>query len=136
MSSRQDPSGFSEIIEPCSPEVVELARRVRSLILSVLPDAYEVVWARQRISGYGTGPKKNTEHFAHISLHKSRCNLGFNYGSELPDPERLLEGTGKLFRHVKLGRAADVDNPALRALLEAAIHHRVPPPGEARTSRS
>lgn len=27
----------------------------------------------------------------------NHVNLGFNYGAELPDPNNLLEGTGKLF---------------------------------------
>jgi hypothetical protein len=28
-------------------------------------------------------------------------NLGFNYGAELPDPEGLLQGPGKLMRHTQ-----------------------------------
>ena len=43
-------------------------------------------------------------------------NLGFNHGAELPDPSDLLEGTGKLFRHVKLRSLEDVENPDLRDL--------------------
>lgn len=136
MSSRQDPDGFSRIFEPCSAEVAELARRARDLILAVFPDAYEVVWVRQGIAGYGTGPKKMTQHFAHITPFKAHCGLGFNYGSELPDPEGLLEGSGKLIRHVKLRRPEDVDRPALRALVETAICHRVPPPRNSGTSEA
>ena len=128
MSENQDPVAFEAILEPCSPAVAEIARRARGLILAVLPGAYEIVWERQRIAGYGTGPKKMSEHFAHLTLHKAHCGLGFNYGAELPDPEGRLEGSGKLIRHVKLHSAEEVDGPALRQLLEAAIHHRVPAP--------
>jgi len=50
------------------------------------------------------------------------------YGTELPDPAGLLEGTGELMRHVKIRSADALKNPALRQLLEVAITHRVPPP--------
>jgi aspartate-semialdehyde dehydrogenase len=39
----------------------------------------------------------------------------------LPDPAWLLEGTGKCARHVKLKTRADVEKPAVRALLHAAV---------------
>ncbi len=72
------------------------------------------------------GPKKATEHFCYISMHKSHIDLGFNYGSELPDPEGLLQGTGKLFRHLKITTPEDLARPAVRRLLEAASTHRMP----------
>ena len=41
--------------------------------------------------------------------------------SELPDPHRLLQGSGKVHRHVQLRSVADVANPGLKQLLEAAL---------------
>jgi hypothetical protein len=55
-------------------------------------------------------------------------NLGFNYGAELPDPAGLLEGTGKLFRHVKLRSAGQLDDPRLIELVRHASTYRVPQP--------
>jgi len=119
---------FEKILAGREPSVQALARAARELIFSVLPQTVEVVWEVQRNAGYGTGPKKQSEHFAWIMPHSAHVNLGFNYGSELPDPEGLLEGTGKLLRHTKLRSLDDVGRPALRQLLEVAIRHRVPPP--------
>jgi hypothetical protein len=42
-------------------------------------------------------------------------------GAELPDPAGLLAGTGKRARHVKLRQMEDVEDPALRDLLDAAL---------------
>lgn len=67
-----------------------------------------------------------SEHFCYISTHKDHIDLGFNYGSELPDPEGLLEGTGKLFRHIKINSPEDLARPAVRRLLEVASTHRMP----------
>jgi hypothetical protein len=121
---------FDKILTGFSSEVQDVAREARGLIYEVLPQVVEVVWERQKIAGYGTGPKKMTEHFCWIAPAKKHVGLGFNYGTELPDPDDLLEGTGKLFRHVKLSRIEDVHRPALRDLVQAATKHRVPPPRE------
>lgn len=86
----------------------------------------EVPWPRQRVVGYGVGPRKMSEHLCYIAVHKTRINLGFNYGSELPDPERLLQGPGKLLRHVQITTPEDLAVAALRRLLEVATTHRMP----------
>jgi len=119
---------FNEMLASFDPAVQAVAREARVLIYDVLPQVVEVVWTRQKTAGYGTGPKKMTEHFCWIAPYKQHVGLGFNYGSELPDPENLLEGTGKLFRHMRLKTIADVRRPAIRALVEVATTHRVPPP--------
>lgn len=119
-------SEFKKILSGFSPEVADMATAVRSLIFDVLPETVEVVWNQQKIAGFGTGPKKMTEHFSWIQPCKGHVNLGFNYGAELPDPDGLLEGTGKLFRHAKIKSLEDVKRPALRKLLEKAVKHRVP----------
>jgi hypothetical protein len=123
--------GFEEIVADATPPVRDLALRTRALIREVLPDVVEVPWPRQGTIGFGVGPKKMSEHFCYVAVLPDRVNLGFNYGSELPDPEGLLHGTGKLFRHVKITSSQDLESPALRQLLEAASRHRMP----ARTSQ-
>ena len=117
---------FKSILESSSEVVQVTATAARELIFSVYPRTVEVVWRRQGIAGYGTGPKKQTEHFCWIQPNKAHVNLGFNHGAELPDPSDLLEGTGKLFRHVMLRSLEDVVNPDLRDLLVVAVTHRVP----------
>jgi hypothetical protein len=122
-----DSSVFEEMIAGSPDEIRELALASRSLIFHVLPQTVEVVWLRQRTAGYGTGPKKLTEQFCWLAPHERHVVFGFYYGTELPAPEGLLEGTGQLMRHVKIRARADLDNPALRRLVEVATTHRVPP---------
>ena len=52
---------FWDLIASSSPEVQEVARAVRDLVYDLLPETVEVVWARQKSVGWGTGPKKFTE---------------------------------------------------------------------------
>lgn len=58
--------------------------------------------------------------FAYVDAYTAHANLGFFQGAELPDPAGLLEGKGRFMRHVKLRVECDVDEDALKALIEAA----------------
>ena len=58
--------------------------------------------------------------FAYVGVFKAHVNVGFFQGASLDDPARLLEGTGKRMRHVKLRPGADIDAAALIALIDAA----------------
>jgi hypothetical protein len=51
---------------------------------------------------------------------KEHVTFIFLRGAVLPDPEGLLEGTGKSVRHVKVRTAADVKKPALKKLIVEA----------------
>jgi hypothetical protein len=113
-------SGFQEIVEKADPHVCELAQKAKALIAEVYPPVVEVAWPRQRIIGYGVGPKKMSEHFCYIAVLKERINLGFYYGAALPDPSGLLEGSGKSLRHIKISQAKQLEDPSLRELLEKA----------------
>jgi hypothetical protein len=58
--------------------------------------------------------------FAYVNVFTSHANVGFFQGSRLPDPGRLLQGTGKLMRHVKLKPGMVTNDEALSALIERA----------------
>ena len=114
---------FEEMLTSASPEVAALTRQAKTVIQNVMPNVVEVVWLNQNIAGYGVGPKKMSEQFCYIALFKARLNLGFYYGSDLPDPEKLLEGSGKNLRHIKISHPEQLQNPALHDLVVAASKH-------------
>jgi hypothetical protein len=60
---------------------------------------------------------------------KEHVTFAFMRGALLSDPEKLLEGTGKGVRHVKLRSVADVKNPGVKKLIvEAAKLNKNDPP--------
>ena len=115
---------FEEAISGTSSQVEEMARQLRKLIIEIYPDVVEVPWPTQKIIGYGVGPKKMSEHFCYIAAQSKYVNLGFYYGAVLPDPEGLLEGTGKNLRHIKVREVGMVTQPALREMIEASLDER------------
>jgi hypothetical protein len=58
--------------------------------------------------------------FGYVNVFRSHVNVGFFHGAALPDPARLLEGTGKFMRHVKLRPGVSTNATALTKLVETA----------------
>lgn len=58
--------------------------------------------------------------FAYVAIHQAHVNVGFFDGAALPDPHRLLRGSGKFMRHVRVSPHDTVDQLALTALVHAA----------------
>ena len=58
--------------------------------------------------------------FAYVNAFTAHVNVGFFRGAEIPDPQGLLEGTGRFMRHVKLRPERPIDEIALRRLIETA----------------
>ena len=58
--------------------------------------------------------------FGYVNVFTSHVNVGFFHGAALPDPARLLQGTGKFMRHVKLRPGTPTNAAALSKLIEAA----------------
>ncbi len=101
-------------------EVCEIALRTRALVLAVFPGAIEQLDIPAKIIGYGI-TRTYAGLVCAIAPQRTYVNLMFAQGTTLPDPEQILEGTGKRARHVKLQSADDVEKPAVRTLLAAAI---------------
>jgi hypothetical protein len=58
--------------------------------------------------------------FGYVNVFTSHVNVGFLQGSSLPDPARLLQGTGKWMRHVNLKPGTATNVAALSRLINAA----------------
>jgi hypothetical protein len=58
--------------------------------------------------------------FGYVNSFRSHVNVGFFYGAMLEDPARLLEGSGKRMRHVKLIPGTEINAAALSDLITAA----------------
>ena len=66
--------------------------------------------------------------FAYVAAFSTHAAIGFFHGTSLPDPEHLLEGSGKRMRHVKLRWDRQPKPAAVEALVTAAyrdIHARL-----------
>lgn len=115
---------FAELLQITEDSQKETAVRLREIILSIHPEAVEVVRLGDRAATYGLGPKKMSEGYVYILPYANWVNLGFYKGADLPDPARLLEGTGKKLRHLKIRAVADAEDPKIHTLIKAALAER------------
>ena len=61
--------------------------------------------------------------FAYVGVYTAHVNVGFYQGASLPNPARLLQGTGRFMRHVKLKPGAPVDEMPLKSLICTSFTH-------------
>jgi len=95
-------------------EVPKIAKAVRALVKTSVPACEEYVNPWKIPTFDLNGP------LCFYRTAKKHVVYGFMRGAVLRDPQKLLEGTGKYLRHVKLRSIADVRRPAVRSLLEQA----------------
>ncbi len=106
-----------ELLDDFSPEVQQLSLSLRARILELVPDAREKVMRGYKSLSYGLDGK---DQFSAIVLHSERINLQFHQGTDLPDPAGLLEGTGKVMRHVKVRTEETIQSEEVKELIESA----------------
>ena len=116
-------SDLEQFLAHYAPEVRELAWQLRTVIREVMPEAIEQLDPPANLIGYGLD-RTYKGMVCGITLHSAHINLMFARGTELPDPDHLLVGSGKRARHIKIRQAAEIENPAVRALLVAALRQQ------------
>jgi hypothetical protein len=114
--------GPEELLTKQPAEIQQLVEQLRSLLRTLLPGAVETQ-RRPIVFGFGRSKRMSDLLFA-VLPHREHVNLEFADGAKLPDPEHLLEGTGKNIRHIKLRSPEDVERPSVQALVEAQLKAR------------
>jgi hypothetical protein len=117
MKARSDFHGF---LATYPPEVQELAHQLRKLVTEAVPGSVEMVDTSAKVIGYGFGAGYK-DLICTIMPSKGGVKLGVVRGADLPDPRQMLEGSGKVHRHVKFRDLNDLRKPGIKPLLEAAV---------------
>lgn len=103
------------------PEAVNgIALELRRMILGLLPEAVEMLDRTARVVGYGFGTGYS-DMICTIIPGKSGVKLGIARGAELPDPDGLLQGSGKVHRYVDFRADPRPQRAAVTRLLRAAV---------------
>lgn len=79
-----------------------------------------MVDAQDKVLGYGFGPG-DADLICTIILSNRGVKLGIVGGATLPDPDGLLEGSGKRHRYVACTKPSDITRPGVSTLLECAV---------------
>ena len=105
-----------------TPEIAALAEGALAKMRSYLPGAFELVYDNYNALAIGFGPSdRASEAIFSIALYPRWVSLFFLHGAGLPDPDRLLQGTGTVARHMILKSPATLDEPGVQVLIEQAL---------------
>jgi len=119
--SRPIHSDFQFLLDFKDPEVVDLFMDLREYILELHPDCNELLYHTHALTSVFSISEKLSDAFCMLPIYTNHLNLGFNKGTRLKDPNKLLTGTGNLIRHIDVKKPGDYRNSNLKHLLEEAI---------------
>jgi hypothetical protein len=128
MKSKASEEQLAAFIAKYTPEIGALARAALAKMRARLPGAIELVYDNYNALAIGFSPTERTSDVIFsIALYPRWVSLFFFRGADLPDPQKLLKGSGKQVRHIVLESAADLDKPAVKALMNRALERSAKP---------
>jgi hypothetical protein len=133
-----DPSAaealLARFIGKFAPETQALIRAVRKALRARLPAANELVYDNYNffVIGYSSS-ERPSDCIVSIAAASNGVGLSFYYGATLPDPHKVLLGSGKQNRFVRVETAATLARPEVLDLIAAAVAQgKTPLPAEGR----
>ncbi len=105
-----------------TPEIAALAEAVRNEMRRLYPSALELVYDNYNALAIGYSPtEKASDAVFSIALYPRWVSLFFLQAKGLPDPDRLLKGSGTVARHIVLPSPAMLHEEAVRDLMGEAL---------------
>jgi hypothetical protein len=122
--TRLSEAEVTSFLDRFGEDTQRLARAALSSLRQIVPDAFESAEGGE--IGLGLGPGYRGLVFT-VSPQRSYVNLGIAGGASLDDPDGLLEGTGKVHRHLKVRSVDRLDDERVQELLHRAVAARRQP---------
>ena len=130
-SGEQQLAGF---IKKFDSKNAALIRSVRKVLRKRLPTANELVYDNYNffVIGY-CSTERPSDCILSIAAGANGVGLSFYYGATLPDPRKLLLGSGSQNRFIRIESVATLTRPEVEELIAAAIAQaKSPLPGSGR----
>lgn len=112
---------FQFLLDFKDQEVINLFKDLREYILELHPDSNELLYHTHALTSVFSISDKLSDAFCMLPIYTNHLNLGFNKGTLLQDPNKLLTGTGNLIRHIDVKKPSDYKNAKVKALIQEAI---------------
>ena len=121
MPHYKPPAALIKFLKPYDRAIQKLALDLRALVLEEMAPCHENIYDAYNAVAMGYGPTDRlSDGIFHIAVYAKGVNLGFNHGAALADPARILEGTGKQIRHIKIRSTSDLERSEVRAYMRRA----------------
>jgi hypothetical protein len=109
-------------IDKFAPDVARIARAALTKVRKLTPGAIEIVYDNYNALAIGFSPTgRASDAILSVALYPRWVSVFFLQGAKLPDPKKRLRGSGSRVRHIVLEAARDLDEPAVRELIDLAL---------------
>ncbi len=112
---------FLQLLELKGRKTINLFKDLREFVLEIHPDSNELLYQTHALTAVFCVSDKLADAFCMIPVYTSHLNLGFNKGTLIHDPHKLLTGTGNLIRHIPVDDPTDYRNKKVKALIRSAV---------------
>ena len=112
---------FLYLLEFKEQKVIDLFKDLREYILEIHPDSNEILYHTHALTTVFSISDKLADAFCMLPIYTNHLNLGFNKGTLLKDPNKLLTGTGNLIRHIPVDNPKDYKNKKVKDLIKSAV---------------
>lgn len=117
-----DEKRFEVFLREFEPRIAEIGRAAVARLQRMLPSAEIMIYDNYNFLVAGFSPNdRASDAVLSVALAPRSVALCFLQGAELPDPNRILRGNGKVVRNVRLESVDDLDRPEIAMLLDMAI---------------
>jgi hypothetical protein len=105
-----------------TPEIAAQAEATLAILRKRLPHALELVYDNYNALAIGFGPSERaSEAILSIAIYPKWISLFFLQAKGLPDPAGILQGAGKVSRHIVLTKSTTLQEPPVQALIDEAL---------------
>ena len=112
---------FRILLEFKNRNLIDLFLDLRDFVIEQYKDCNELLYHTHALTAVFSVSDKLQDAFCMLPIYSNHLNLGFNKGTLLKDPDKLLTGTGNLIRHIDIGKKGDYRNPRVKALINESI---------------
>lgn len=101
--------------------LINLFKDLREYILEIYPDGNELLYQTHALTTVFSISEKLSDAFCMIPIYTNHLNLGFNKGTLINDPYKLLTGSGNLIRHIPVTTPADYRNKKVKDIITSSV---------------
>ncbi len=119
-----DEPRFESFLAEFTPEIAALGREAVAWLRTRLPSADVMIYDNYNFLVAGFSPNdRPSDAVLSIAISASGVALCFLQGAGLPDPHRMLRGSGRVVRNIRLTSSDDFARPQVQRLVDVALDH-------------
>jgi hypothetical protein len=123
---KEEVSDLMKFLLPYPDKVKAAALGLREFVWDLYPECNELIYDNYNAVAFGWSPTdKAGDVFCSIAVFSDHVNFGFNKGSDLDDPGKMLIGDGSQYRYIKVKHKEDFHDWYAKELLTQAYQNSI-----------